>query len=290
MKRKHNAFTLSEVLISLAVIGVIMCFYIPVKKTVDNLYTTLGYFAYNNVNLMARQLITGMDLKNVETVEVGGIAQTILTTDDKVFCESIVDISNTAGDMNCETADLYTASGTEISGLQPDEPTFLASNGQRFYLSKRISTIPNAISSTYGYRILSVDLNGKRVPNFVAGTGSGSKYGDIISFAIIDNGLVIPVGQAATDRNYINTRVKAFRYDGGTDYKHPYQIEYLPASNGTNTMPFKEAFCNIQGSTSPVQVLYECGDPNAICPLSSGTSKADVCELELVKPVYQYKM
>ncbi|MCD7878926.1 MAG: type II secretion system protein [Candidatus Gastranaerophilales bacterium] len=58
MKNRKSGFTLSEVLISFAIIGVIIAFTMPAFKTAKASYAATGYFAYKNLQSMVINLFS----------------------------------------------------------------------------------------------------------------------------------------------------------------------------------------------------------------------------------------
>lgn len=225
MKKYKYGFTLSEILLALVIVGVILAFAVTTLKALKASYTPLAYFANNNVNSMVRVLFSeDMVKKNITYCETSdeNIA-TILMPDgynasDKLskcselhstmgdggysaVCESLVSIVNRSGSYNCSNlssvkydSDYFNEPYIDIDDW--NNPTFIATNGHRYYLSKSIYSSTH-VSPEYGFRILAVDLNGTRMPNYVRKDGKGTLPPDIVQFLIMDNGDVYPIGPAA---------------------------------------------------------------------------------------------
>lgn len=97
------------------------------------------------------------------------------------------------------------------------QPSFITANGQRFYISKLLST--NAIASQFKttnnqekinrefFRLVAVDLNGESGPNTQLQKASG-KLPDIVLFALRADGSVVPLGLPEFNRNYTGAIVQ----------------------------------------------------------------------------------
>lgn len=97
------------------------------------------------------------------------------------------------------------------------QPSFITANGQRFYISKLLSTNANLqrYPDTNGnpkinrefFRLVAVDLNGINGPNTQLTRASG-KLPDIVLFAIRSDGTVVPLGLPEINRNYAGAIVQ----------------------------------------------------------------------------------
>ena len=139
--------------------------------------------------------------------------------DAPVFCSSLSAIANINGTPNCSYDSLFESSFLDnepyISNLNPDNPNFVTSNGQRYYISRWAKD--SRVSSIYGYRLVAVDLNGKSRPNKMVNTGG--PLPDIVVFLVLDNGEVYPLSYAADNLQrdgrkvtYINAKVKGYYF------------------------------------------------------------------------------
>ena len=231
MRINKKGFTLAEVLVSMTIIGIIMAMSVQTIKIVKASYSSLAFFELKNMQQIAGELIGGISGKTVNGIkditvrkEINGKSRILLTDDDDKFCNYIVAISNVAGKTGC--GPIYKAKmvtwrpnpdDNTISYIEPRiealdvknaknvEATFVLANGKKYYISEW--TKNTNISAHMGFRVIAVDLNGTRNPNIIDGSYLGSKVPDIISFMILDNGAVYPLGVAAD-----NLR---------TDYKDP---------------------------------------------------------------------
>ena len=114
------------------------------------------------------------------------------------------------------TPDDYTQDATTTCQYEI-QPTFITSNGQRFYVSKLLSTNANttAFLDMQGeqkinrefFRLVAVDLNGEAGPNTQLTWASG-KLPDIVLFALRSDGTVVPLGLPEFNRQYAGAVVQ----------------------------------------------------------------------------------
>ncbi len=178
------------------------------------------------------------------------------TSDDSTFnfCKRIASMANITGTVNCDWNDTFAVStatnaldGYEVpylDGFDADSPNFTTTNGQRYYISRRTCNENKVAFNDYDtsknyycFRLIGVDLNGTRKPNVLSprpnetGDTNRNKIPDIITFMIMDNGTIFPLGAAGNNKKvddnkyipYLNSRIKAYDYedvvddDGATD-------------------------------------------------------------------------
>ncbi|HIS88619.1 TPA: prepilin-type N-terminal cleavage/methylation domain-containing protein [Candidatus Avigastranaerophilus faecigallinarum] len=239
-----------------------------------------------------------------------------------LFCKSMTSISNTAGKTRCDSLfqtnlssnDNSTSAFEEpyISNLDYNNPTFIATNGQRYYLSEW--TYNSQISDTYGYRLIAVDLNGTARPNKTERDGLNPPP-DIITFMIMDNGEVYPLGVAATNIElntgrviqYLNSKVKGYYYTydpnrtvnvapectqvikGEKQQTCNYAIVYLQNDEGTSFFNYRDAYCKSLGGKENAYSEYCNGiTPSEYCPPSTSDKVFDLCTMTNVKPMFRY--
>ena len=256
MKINKKGFTLSEVLVAIAIIGVVMALSVQSLKVLRASYSSLTYFALKNVKNIVQEASNGTDTMHGEFLNTttfcrqNGKITVILNPDKDIpineiqnscdardmyggdnahFCRYVASIMNLAEEPNCNYQDLFnvSVSNTNEPFIITDElgkfanvrPTLMTTNGQRYYLSKH--TFSEAISPYYGFRLLAVDLNGKSKPN-ISDVARSNKVPDIVTFLILDNGEIFPLGVAADNIEmndgrivqYINAKIKGYYYDG----------------------------------------------------------------------------
>lgn len=149
------------------------------------------------------------------------------------FAQIAASMLNTTGEVNTNSYEVginennYEYLTPYISNLDENsEPTFTLTNGQNYYITRRYFN-PN-ISQNFGFRLIAVDLNGKRGPNIISPSKNGAEVDkmnsdipDIVTFMVMDNGFVYPLGVAANNKMfkngkgiiYLNSRVRAYDYD-----------------------------------------------------------------------------
>ena len=157
------------------------------------------------------------------------------------FCQRFAAMANVAGDVRCNARELLSVAYTDssidgyedvpyINNLDPDNPNFTTTNGQRYYISGHVNA-NEKVSNDFGFRLIAVDLNGTRRPNILSprnnetGDNNSHKLPDIVTFMILDNGVIFPLGVAGNNKrvgdgfvNYLNTRVRGYNYsDFGED-------------------------------------------------------------------------
>lgn len=332
--KKFKGFTLSEVMISLTVISVIMLFYIPVHKTVTQQYTTLGYSAFENLNAVAKELMSGHAVddgsEHLTATQLSANGKLILNTTDTAFCKNFFDVMNTVGTPNCTT--FYTISKSnagnpltyKLAGINPVDANYrnFTTNGHRYFLSAHQAQ-DNLISTEYGYRIIGVDITGKKSPNIsdpYPETPQG-KPADLIYFILLDDGRVFPIGVAATNRNYINTRTDAYFYDqmpegvhkamGCKSYGAPWEYNnnqkvantttgavtgectFGIASSvlsGQTTYSYQAGYCFKDGDTTDFKGYNCAGNSLSQDPYCAAGGGATECHVKLIKPIYRVKI
>lgn len=99
----------------------------------------------------------------------------------------------------------------QCTGNDSIEPTFVTSNGQKFYMSKVVNAnVTNSgLTDQYDrrqYRFVAVDLNGNMGPNSQYRTAV--KYPDIVLFAITSDGSIVPFGLPEFSKNYISAYIE----------------------------------------------------------------------------------
>ncbi len=224
-----KGFSLAEILIMLVVLGIIAAIIISNNKNNTYGYNQLYSFVFNNIQKITGQLLSES-------------ASSKLDENDSEFCTKIVEMVNISGnEINCHALtpaeiianplaqdDFYiSVKETPFLGLTDtviDKPNFSLSNGQRFYLSRRIPDLP------FGYRIMSVDINGTARPNEI--------NRDIVAFLVYDNGEVLPLGKAADDKIYLSVTVSKYNKSTGINTG-----EYVLSESGNKFLTFREAFC-----------------------------------------------
>ncbi len=247
------------------------------------------------------------------------------------FCNALVALANTAGDINC--TDLknatvqYSSENNEpyIHIEDYKKPTFITTNGMRYYLTAW--NFDENVSKKYGFRLLAVDLNGESKPN-LSGAATNSQLPDIVTFLILDNAEVLPLGVAADNVTidgrtvrYLNSKVKGYYYIYNSDRKENIPPDCFMKKDGKsfNTcnyavvnvknesgesfevdkdttvqgsfFTYRQAYCGISGENSEVLTNYcDSAGPLQLCPPSTSLNSFDLCLIENVKPMFRYNL
>lgn len=265
MSTKRNGFTFAEIFITLLVIGVITVLSIQAvatKKTnfaftcyhfLRDLKITAGHMATSTVggSLGSYSCDRALDSDNpddyTQCMAAGqsGSSENTFLLDYKTgkgFCQGLATTMASASAIKCDN--LYNATLSSIYGSinSSSEPNFTLINKYLIYISDRVAS-----GSTKPYRIVTADLNGHSQPNK---TGE-----DIISFAVFDNGEVLPLGNAAQDTKYFMGVIKVkniLQRSAESSTKavqsmlHPMAL--VKKANKKN-LTFKEAYCWTYGSS-----------------------------------------
>lgn len=233
--KRYKGFTLAEVLIMLVIIGVIATLSITVVETQKAKFGLNCYYLLRELQLTAGSLASQTDAgtltskisEQTEETDADGNTTTKEETkydlsSDADFCKFLANSLNSASVIKCTDGDLFNATISDIyNGISADAvPNFRLINKYSIYLSKHVDGGTTSAGEVKpGYRMIAVDLNGDGKPN--------KTDDDIISFAIFDNGTVLPYGVAAT-----NSRTDA---NGKTEY-----IQYFQTViKGKNLVPNK---------------------------------------------------
>lgn len=182
--------------------------------------------------------------------------------------------STTNATPGCDTSKIYSVdtSGTEptISSLGDNlnSPTFTTTNGMRYYLTHNVAAISG--KTKYGFRLLAVDLNGKSAPNITEVTNKVPP--DVVTFMIMDNGDVFPLGAAADNvsikidsktppttqkYSYINAAMKGYCYPRNEDEsKKSRELWHCPVTSGAYVPPECEVTMKIDNSKAGKRCNY----------------------------------
>ncbi len=341
MNKNKKGFTLEEVLITMAIVGIVMAIAVQSIKIVKASYTSLAFFAERNVRQLAGEMINVPDvtkrdtsngmsriiISDEETVTITAADGTTTTrSTDSVFCEQMANFSNTSGIIKCTDDDLFEVEKND-GDIYPqivfdatnttEEPNYYVTNGTRYYISEHVNkNDPNrSVSSKYGYRLVAVDLNGKSIPNIASPTGN--RIPDIVTFMIMDNGEMYPLGVVADNMVsadgriviYLNSRVKGY-YFGRNVNGNPVAREcdvtgrcdfrvveipnkHHPEGNSEATFhSYRQAFCHSLGENPSTVYEEYCNgldytDDNT-CPISNEVNAFDECRVKIVKPMFRY--
>ncbi len=267
MYNRKSAFSIVEILLMLAIIGIIMSLLAIIVMPGAPKYKTMYYYGFNNIKKMVGEVVARR-------------SDAMLPTDNNLFCTRLTGNINTmGGSTNCITFYSSTLSapfgGMITSNLT--SPNFTLSNGQRIYISSRAVFAATGA----GYRIISMDLNGESGPN--------EFNKDVVPFAVFDNGEVYPLGLAAEDTEYLKTTLRVHKFDTGLKTN-----TFVADSGGNKILSYRQATC-LAGNTSSVYTTY-C---NNTAPFSAAINMSnlcnpaltqDFCNMEIKRPLINMKI
>ena len=307
-----KGFSLAEIMITLAIIGVMAVLSMQTIKTVKDKYAFMCYYLFRDLKIavghMAADSVFGS--LNSVTCDKDNLSESDYATcisdavagnsndniidykTDAGFCKSLAKYLSAASKIECGAGDFNNATISSIYG-NLTKPNFKLLNRNYVYVSSRqVGTNPKT------YRIVSFDLNGHNSPN------RGGK--DIISFAIFDNGEILPLGDPAGDPNYfmavIKMRTTADRNSANNseieknkrEVRFPNVCTY--STNTKKNLSFREAYCTVSNVSDNYPayctgVLLAGGkflnsEMNVYdyCVGTSYASKKPECEYNVVKP------
>lgn len=120
--------------------------------------------------------------------------------------------------INEQNADGYASAVTAGECTEEIQPSFVTANGQKFYISRILSTNANVAAFDFQenrelFRFVAVDINGSNSPNTQLRRGGNNQnfntgvLPDIVLFAIKSDGTVVPLGRPEFSKNYLNAVV-----------------------------------------------------------------------------------
>ena len=237
-----------------------------------------------------------------------------------IFCKALTNMINVVGNVDCDElySSAYDVDAKEpyISNIDIGKPNFTTTNGQRYYMTSW--TYNENVSDLYGYRLLAVDLNGKSRPNIILPTPNNMP--DIVTFLILDNGEVFPLGVAADNIElnngkrvqYLTSQVKGYYYSHDANRKDNvpsecfkkdkngnsfstcnYAVVYIKnegSEKETSFYTYREAYCNALGYLRPSAFKGYCDGVTrtTLCPPSNDGKQFDLCKAENIKPLFRY--
>ena len=329
MNKKRTGFTLPEILMTLVIAGFLALLTVQAINVNRTAYTSLTYYAFNNLKSAVGELIIpetqGENIKNEETGE--GEYTEICTKDvncafefeERIIkptanlCDAMEGIMNTQGGKSCGNRGNIQLQNLDNNPLPSAEnlgdPDFRTTNGQKYYFWGRTAGEPN--NGKYGYRIVAIDVNGDGAPN--SPEAEGSLPPDIIAFAVLDSGEILPVGVAANNftlgnktYNYLTSKINAFRFKNpdNSETNTPsfcektktcdYDKLYLPnESTGKVGSSFRQAYCGARITDDDVTLAAYCNNisRHSGCPPyaeGAGGEQYEVCKQEIIKPMFRF--
>lgn len=217
---KKNGFTLSELLISMAIMGVLMGAAISTFKAYDKgikhlysntyyvldraLYNTMSYWVPNDIASREPFASSVLDVETNNTIQISD------TEGTRRLCRALIEYINPVGDRDTLCSANHAVDDSGADGLFTDDNVqFTAVNGVRYWISRRYPAEGNDMR----FFIIYADLNGNKRPNsmtYEPGSQANNwktKDPDIFAFAALENGRVCPLGIAEVEPRYLTTRI-----------------------------------------------------------------------------------
>ncbi len=196
MKTK-KAMSVAEILMILLLVSFIATLSIDVIAHFQSNYKELYYSAYRNLQKVVGEAIASSNDKSLASYASP--------------CNALLDSFNTiGGSSTCA----YTYNFSIAKGLSGsvtpnlNNPSFTLTNGMRFYVGTvRAITDENYFNSPAF--LVAIDLNGTAGPNQLdTRTYTGNKTADVVAFAVLTNGTVLPMSPMADRDDYILANVQ----------------------------------------------------------------------------------
>lgn len=330
MNKKRTGFTLPEILMTLVIAGFLAVLTVQAINVNRTAYTSLTYYAFNNLKSAVGELIIPETQgENIQNEETGEGEYTEICTEDETcafefeeriikttanLCDAMEGIMNTQGENSCRNRGNILLQNLDNNPLPSAEnlgdPDFRTTNGQKYYFWGRTAGEPN--NGKYGYRIVAIDVNGEGAPN--SPEAEGSLPPDIIAFAVLDSGEILPVGVSANNfilgnktYNYLTSKINAFRFKnpdnsetntpafcektGTCDYDKVYLTNGTTKKVGSS---FRQAYCGARITDDDVTLDSYCDGigrhPNCP-PYAEGygeENRYDTCKQEIIKPMFRF--
>ena len=258
---KKTAFTLAEVLVTMAIIGIVVTFGLKaalqndkaIRHLYANTYHALDKALYNGYNFPTATSHGDpfVDKDPNGYVPVGRAAGngSSISSDEGTerLCYMLTEYINTTRNNPCQ------GSRTRLMSDNPQDADFtdarvqfIASNGVKIYISRRMpykgaGPIPYRAGQDTTFYIIYADINGAKFPNSMnyrtekRAAGKGKTVDpDIFAFAALDFGRVVPLGVPEFDGRYMLSRIAYFDPEQSSDddrmntlYSRPSQPYYL---------------------------------------------------------------
>lgn len=210
MQNRKNAMTLAEIIMVLLITGVIVVMAMKVIRYVQGNYKQLYYAAYTNLKHGVGEIISNDANATIEENDPNDYTSDLCIRLTKVY--DVIGTGTICGD------DYDFSPSTTFAYNTPDlsKPSFVLTNGQRFYVGKFFKPV-----GAYNYfnkpaTLVMIDLNGIAGPNvFDSKDYTDERTPDIVAFAVLEDGTVLPMSPMADRDDYIRASVQLCTYDEG---------------------------------------------------------------------------
>lgn len=229
-RKNLKALNLAEVMIVMMVISVVTVSAIQVNRHLEEKLTGKLYAkAYKTLSLASfniqQEVAVYNTKKNMEAKEKGlsGAAKNDLkrfpnigyneSITSESLCVALKDYMN-AQTSSCSITSVSTGYITEDFSLKDETPSFLGTDGMRYYITDLGSG-----NSANKFFLVFVDLNGERKPNTIM---ANKTKPDTVPFLIhTDTGDVVPAGYPVYDPKYVQARIIYSSPDEEYDFSVP---------------------------------------------------------------------
>ncbi|MBE7703252.1 MAG: type II secretion system protein [Cyanobacteria bacterium SIG28] len=242
------AFTLVELMIAMAIVGIILVFGMVTMKPKDDGLKYLYSNAYRSLSIAYYNGLINTDF-NPFTFDADSYTETN-DPGTEALCQLLTSYINSNNnnvgsgdyDTGCSDSKFITGNAldSEFNNINNaadfvDKVQFIANNGMKFYLSKKLEVSferPQVIGEdekdiiTYPYYLVFVDVNGDTLPNSIL--YHGTQKPDIFAFAVFNTGYVIPLGIPEYDRTIMTASIAYFDNEFLLRY-HPVPVAYFQA-------------------------------------------------------------
>lgn len=221
MLNKKRGFTLAEIVICMAIIGIIMSIALTTVKPRQKAMKYLYMNAYQSV---AKAYYNGFIQGFNPFLDKDGTTHSSTTdTGSEELCKALSSFINST-DTVVEAGKDYSnsCSPTKITSelgnsFEDKKIQFIAAgSGMRFYTSEMLEK-----DGPIPFYLVFVDLNGPKKPNRMdyAPTDKKKQHDpDIYAFAVLNNGTTVPLGVPEYDTRYMTARIVYFDKNGDEIY------------------------------------------------------------------------
>lgn len=300
LNNHKNGFTLAEIVIAMAIIGIITAIALttlkPAKSAVKylymNAYNTVGLAYYNGFvlgyNPFSDKDVDGNAAVHSETKDTGAeilcrALTSYINTKDNVKDSSVKDVNGIAKDYSAS------CSSTKITSPNADSFTdekvqFVANNGMKYYISNLIK------DDDIKFYLVFIDTNGDKRPNSfdyrkktVEDDDGNTKeviqeWPDIYSFALLETGRIVPLGIPEYDPMVLSARFVYFDNEGESLY-YKKSLAYYQAKGA--------AWGYYSNKTEPDE--YDESDPLTLNDLIRKKIEAAYAESKIIKDFPELK-
>ncbi len=267
MKKHKKAYTLAEILLITILAAFLVVYGTQTLLYTQHNYRHLYYSAFSNLKHAVGEMIA----KSPD----GKLSAATL-------CTGLLDSFNV---MNGATTCTYTyafSPSRTFSATSPNlnNPPFTLMNGQRLYVGNTFYPVGPENYFDVPATMVAVDLNGTAKPNILDSKSYTSKETpDVVAFAVLENGIVLPMSPMADRQDYISADVQQCSSETGCDPDTTKNIiakrvSVREALSISNSFPPKGAASTlgVQYNTDNLYSFQKTYAVNSICAPTNTTS------------------